>query len=358
MIAPGDLRDLERNPYSNETRPATFTAGGSEHSVKVRHRGAWARSWSKKPIKIFFEDGKEFDGNRCLNLNPAWRDAAFVREPLAYHLYAACGVPASRTRMVELHVNGQFHGLYVEVEQPEKPMLKRHGLRGVVLYKANSHENHADERDLGRLESYPAHYEKETRKTESHADLHAFCRDLARTGNTREFFTNRVDLEKYINYLAATVLVQNWDCLSKNHFLAYDQRGSGKWIVVPWDLDRTFGDHWRGGFDRADVPLFLGVRSLPGPTGWNRMADRFFSDATLRTQFVNRLEELLRDEFTPQKLFPILDQYEMQLASAASRDRKRWGGADNLHEGIAEVKAFIQHRRGFLVREIAKLRAK
>jgi spore coat protein H len=352
-----NLRELERHADSDQTYPAKFLFEGAEHTVRVRYRGAWARSWPKKPLKIFFEDGKEFQGNHCLNLNSAWRDAAFVREPLAYQIYAACGVPASRSRMVELSINGQFHGLYVEVEQPDKPLFKRHNMKGVAIYKANSSENLSDERDLGNEKSFAANYEKETRKKESNGDLQLFCRELAKAKSVLEFFTNRVDVEEYINYLAASAFVQNWDGLNKNHFLVHDDRGSKKWMVVPWDLDRTFGDHWNDGFERADVPLLLGVRSLPGPTGWNRMADRFFSDATLRKRFLDRLEELLQKEFTVAKLFPILDQFESQLAEKAPRDRKRWPGpAGNLHGGIAEMKRFIEHRRAFLQREIAKLR--
>jgi len=353
------LRDLDRNPYSDQTHPATFLAGGKEYAAKVRPRGAWARSWPKKALKIFFEDGKEFDGNHCLNLNSAWRDAAFVREPLAFQIYAACGVPASTARMVRLDVNGQFYGLYVEVEQPDKPFLKRHNLKGAAIYKANSHEGRADERDLGSEQSYAPHYEKETRKSEGHAGLQQFCRALAATKTpTLEFFTNHVDVPEYINYLAASVLVQNWDWFNKNHFLVHDDRGSGKWLVVPWDLDRTFGDHWHGDFDRADVPLLLGTRALPGPTGWNRMAERFFSDATLRARFLDRLDELLQKEFTKARLFPILDQLESQIAAEAARDRKRWSGAGDLHDGIVEVKGYILRRRDFLLREIARLRRK
>ncbi len=351
------LREMERQANSENTYPAKFVFEDTEHTVKVRPRGAWARSWPKKALKIFFEDGKEFQGNHCLNLNSAWRDAAFVREPLAYQIYAACGVPASRSRMVQLYVNGQFHGLFVEVEQPAKPLLKRHNLKGAAIYKANSQENLSDERDLGSEKSFAAHYEKETRKSEDNKDLQLFCRELAKATNVLEFFTNRVDVEEYINYLAASALVQNWDGLNKNHFLAHDGQGSKKWLVMPWDLDRTLGDHWHGGFDRTDVPLLLGVQSLPGPTGWNRMAHRFFNDPTLRSRFLIRLEELLEREFTVTKWFPILDQYEAQLSEVAARDRKRWGGGEgNLHTGIADVKNFMQRRKAFLQREIARLR--
>ncbi|MEO8429156.1 MAG: CotH kinase family protein [Verrucomicrobiota bacterium] len=356
-IGSKELHELDRTVFSDQTQPAIFVAEGKEYPVKVRYRGAWARTWPKKALKIFFASGQTLQGNHCLNLNSAWRDPAFVREPLAYQIYAACGVPAPASRMVQLSVNGEFYGLFVEVEQPGKLFLERHNLKGASIYKANSHANRADERDLGNEQSYSAHYEKENRKAAGYRELQLFCHELATATNTFEFFINRVDVEKYISYLAANALVQNWDCFNKNHFLVHDDPGSQKWFAVAWDLDRTFGDHWHGSFDNAQLPLLHGTQPLPGPTGWNRMANRFLGDTTLRIRFLDRLEELLEKEFTKQKLFPVLDQFESQIAPEAARDRARWPGATaDLHSGIAGVKSYIERRRSYLLREVARMR--
>jgi spore coat protein H len=258
--------------------------------------------------------------------------------------------------MVRLHVNGQFGGLYVQVEQPDKAFVNRLNLKGASVYKASSRSNQADERDHGSEEAYRRQYEKETRKDEGYGDLQLFCQDLARTTNALEFFNRRVDLEKYINFLAATALTQNWDGFNKNHFLVCDGRGSKKWFSVPWDLDRTFGDHWNWSFDHAHLSALLGTRQLPGVTGWNRLADRFFSDATLRSRFLKRLEELLEKEFTNEKLIPIVNQLESDISVESALDRSRWSGPMDFRGGIAEVKTFIEERRAFLQRELAQLR--
>jgi spore coat protein H len=351
---------LERSPLSNETYPATFVADGEVYErVRVRYRGDWARSWPKKSLKVFFRDDKLFNGHGCVNLNSAWRDPAFVREPLAYHVYAACGVPALRSRMVRLDLNGQFHGLYVEVEEPKKAFLSRFNLRGASVFKALSRAGDADERDLGNEESYRQCYERETRKAEGYGDLQRFCQELERAPSTLDFFARRVDVEEYINYLAATVLVQNWDCYTKNHYLVYDGRGSQKWFVVPWDLDRTFGDRWDRTFGYAQLPVLDGTRQSPGFIGWNRLADRSLSEPALRARFLDRLEELLRKEFTAEKLFAVLDRLESEIAPEAALDRRRWPGGtrQSLPEGIAQVKRYIEDRRAYLARELAKLRA-
>lgn len=344
-----DLAKLEGNPYGNDTIPATFTANGEQFDgVKLRYRGAWSRGWSKKSLKLFFDDQKPFEGHHALNLNSGERDPALVREILAYHIYAACGVPASQSRLVAVRINGQPQGLYVEVEQPDKVLLKRHNLKGATIFKANQ----GDERDLGRVQTYERAYEIQTQKKQEggFGELQQFCHELATNRNVAEFFTNRVDLDRYVNYLAATALTQNWDSYNKNHCLVYDGKGSKKWFPLPWDLDRTLGDHWNNSFSEARLPVLLGTRSQPGVTGWNRLAERFFSDPALRLRFANRLEELLKTEFTPEKLFPVLDRLEATIGLASAQDRPSYA------RGIQTIKGYIGERRAFLLKELPALR--
>jgi spore coat protein CotH len=166
-----------------------------------------------------------------------------------------------------------------------------------------------------------------------------------------------VDLDRYVNYLAATVLIQHWDGFNKNHLMLYDGRGSHKWFVVPWDLDRTFGDHWNGSFTEARLPILLGTRRLPGVTGWNRLEERFFSEPSLRARFLDRLSELLDKEFTSKKLFPILDRMEAEISVDAANDRRKWSNSDSdFRSGIKQLKTFIEERRAYLLKEVPRLR--
>lgn len=358
-VSAEEWEKLLRAPRSDERHPAKFTAGGREYSADVRYRGDWARTWPKKALKIFFEKDKDFEGQHTLNLNSNWRDPAFVREQLAYQIYAACGVPAPKTRMVKLNVNGEFHGVFLEVEQPAKPFLKHVGLKGAVLYKGNSPRLRADERDLGAESAFHEHYEKQTHKDEDYRDLQSFCHDLATATDVTEFFATHVDMDRYVSFLAASALVQNWDWFSKNHYLVLDAADSKKWLVVPWDLDRTLGDHWRGPFDSADLPLRLGTKALPGTIGWNKLYDAFYNEPALRKRLLDRIEVLLQTEFTKEKLFPILDRWESEIGADVALDRQRWpnqSGGD-FHAGIAGVKQYIEDRRAYLVREIKAQRA-
>ena len=363
-----DLELMDMNPRAEEMYPATFTANGVVYeNVKIRYRGQWARTWPKKPLKIFFNEDKPFEGQKRLNLNSSFRDPSFIRETLAYHIYRAAGAPASQSQLVRVHLNGEFRGLYVQVEQPDKAFLKRNDLKGLTIVKASSRMKEADERTHATIEEYRMHYEQETQKEdEIYDELKQFCDGLASEKDALAFFKKNVDLEKYINYLAATALAQNWDGYNKNHFLVYDAKGSKKWFVLPWDLDRALGDHWDWSFGRANLPLELGTQRLPGVTGWNRMLDRFMSHPELRTRLANRIEELLRKEFTTEKLDPVIDQMHAAIKAEAELDYRRWPNESGmtwwrnekvgLDASVKAVKKFIRDRREFLRAEVARVR--
>ncbi len=356
-IAPSDLRGLAESAYTDGTRPIRFMAGGTVfEGARLRHRGQWARGWPKKPLKVFFDAEQRFHGHRSLNLNSGWRDPAFVREVLAYHVFAVCGAPAPRARMVRVDLNGSFHGLYVEVEQPDRTLLQRHGLKGATLFKTSSPQNMADERDLGDEANFARHYTNETSDDGGVKDLQAFCSGLARANDVGAFLEQHVDVDRYTGYLVATALVQHWDGYTKNHFLVFDGKGTRKWCVLPWDLDRTLGDHWEERFDVANLPLLLGTRREPSIIGWNRLQDRFLGVPALRAKFKAHLARMLATEFTPEKLFPQLDRLESSIATTATMDRRKWRSpAGDLHSGMLELKQFIQARRAFLLRGINQL---
>lgn len=367
-MKPEDLQMMDNDPRGEELYPATFTANGVIYeNVKIRYRGQWARTWPKKPLKIFFNEDKLFEGQKRLNLNSSFRDPSFIRESVAYHIYRKAGVPASQSQLARVHLNGEFRGLYVQVEQPDKAFAKRNELKGATIIKANSRMKEADERVFPSADHYRMHYEQETQKDEDAIPaLKSLCEGLERTENALEFFEKHVDLEKFINYLAGSALCQNWDGYNKNHFLVYNAGDSQKWFVLPWDLDRALGDHWDWSFGQADLPIELGTEEMPGVTGWNRMINRFFSHPELRARLAARIQVLLEKEFTPEKLDPVIDELHAAIAPEAALDYRRWPNPSGmvwwrnekvgLDRSVKTVKQFIRDRRAFLLAELPKLR--
>ncbi|HRI15682.1 MAG TPA: CotH kinase family protein [Verrucomicrobiota bacterium] len=362
LLPKAQIAVLENDKFSNETIEAQMTWGTLTNlPVKVRNRGRWSRSWNKTPLKVFLPNNP-VENRECLNLNSTYRDPSWIRERLAYHVYSIAGVPASKTRFIELRLNSKFHGIYVEVEQVDSDFLKSRGFKGAEAYKANGGRHASDERRLKDEAAYRGEYEKQTKGKTNYTSLIDFCAALNAATDVDKFFQERVDLDRYISYLAATILTQNWDALNKNHVLVHDAANSGKWFVVPWDVDRTFGD-WPGAnsggsFNMYRLPVELGIQSSPGVTGWNRLQDRFWKSKPLRLRLARRLEELLATEFTLERLNPVIDAWAAEIKPGAVQDRTVWGSASELDltEGIRELKAFIKKRREFVLAGLAQLK--
>ena len=351
-----DLEALQFNSRNNQTYPATLVVKGRIYDrIRIRCRGAFARSWPKKSYKLFFNKGNQFQGQSRINLNSSWRDPGFVREVLSYRIYKEAGAYSLASQPVRLEINGEFWGLFTSVQQPDKQYLESQGLKGAVLYKADSRNNVSDERFLGNVDVFRRHYEKETAEEEGFEDLANFCRGLEEAIDVKEFFEANVDLPRYINFLCATTLCQNWDAYNKNHFIGMDRDNTGKWFVLPWDLDRTLGDHWHGYFDEARLPALLGTRDMPGVTGWNRMAGQFFGNPDLRRLYVTRMRELLDEVFSEAKLYPLIDSFRREISDTADLDRVKWRGAWGSQGGLNAVKEFVRRRREFLKGELGGL---
>ncbi len=355
-LDPQAWQTVQANAHSNEESPVLFIAENKAHRAKVRVRGAWARGWRKKSYKILFADDHEFHDQTRINLNSTWRDIAYIRESLAYAIYRSAGVPASQSQLVRLDVNGRFWGLYAEVEQPEKRFLSKRKLDGSAIYKANSHRNRSDERDLGSLSAFEQEYEKETEKDESYEDLAVFCRALDQSNDEEKFFAENVDLPVYYDYLCATAFIQHWDSYNKNHFFMKSAH-SNKWTAIPWDLDRTLGDHWHWHFDAYDISPLHGMRGRESSTGWNRLMDACFRTPKLRRAYLERLQSHLETTFQPIALQKKLESLTKDMENAADLDMKKWGKmqSSDWRAAIEEVEEVIEKRHQFLTKEVTRL---
>lgn len=352
VVDPEDVRRLEQNPYSNETVSAWFAHDGRTLPAHVRFRGQWARSWGKKSWKIILEPEARHRGVRRLNLNSCERDPSFLREALAYRVYREVGCPASRARMARLQVNGEVLGTYADIEHPRRPLLARWGLDDAVLYKAASPSNESDGRNLGSLERWSSHWEVETPDGADLAPLRTLCLELATARDVDEFFERRVDIDRFIAFLVAGAVTQNWDAFNKNHLIAIEHGGRGRAVFLPWDLDRTFGDHWHGGFDASSVPADLGTHHSPGPTGWNRFIDRFFSSEALRKRFLAALERALAETFTAEHLGPEIHALADGIRAEIPLDEKRWHRHSNWDGEVFALERWIEARRRFLLKAL------
>ncbi|MGI8780068.1 MAG: VTC domain-containing protein [Solirubrobacteraceae bacterium] len=113
--------------------PARLTVGGRTYRVGIELRGQSSQAFPKKPYAIEADRRVRLLGmprERDWVLNPSYTDPSLLREVLAHDAARRLGLAASRTRHVELRLNGRRRGVYVLMEQPE---LSRRRVQGDAL---------------------------------------------------------------------------------------------------------------------------------------------------------------------------------------------------------------------------------
>ncbi|RMH43894.1 MAG: hypothetical protein D6689_03985 [Deltaproteobacteria bacterium] len=234
-IARFDLTLDERAIASLEAAPrryveGVFAYGGVTYErVAVRLKGHRAmQSFDGKPaFKIHFgkwHKGRRFLGLKALTLNNMVEDPTMMREVIAYRLFREAGVPVPRAGYATLYVNGEYYGLYANIETVDKRFVKHHiGAGRAPVFEG----------EYG-CDLYPDDvpgFEIEVGDDRDRAALAALAADpLA-----------GIDRERVLAYLATSAAVGDFDGYRHAHnYRVVRDPATKRWAFIPWGLDRTF----------------------------------------------------------------------------------------------------------------------
>ncbi len=227
-------------------------------TVGFRLRGNTSRTAKKKSFKLSFNSfvkGKNFHGVEKLNLNGEHNDPSIIRSKLSFDLFRDMGIIASRANHVRVYINGKYYGLYVSVEHVDEEFLKKNfaddsGNLWKCLYPADLKYLGADPNLYKNIMngSTPA-YELGT--NEDVGDFSKLARLIDIINNTpsntfADSIETILDVYGVLQYFAVNTLVGSWDdyrSLMNNYYLYHDP-SKGKFTLIPYDYDNTFGVDW------------------------------------------------------------------------------------------------------------------
>ena len=364
-LEPGTER---RADTSTGTRASVYYGDEFYDNVFVRLRGGSSTGLPKKSYKIDFNTANDFrfaeDAGRVqeINLNTTYTNKDYIRQALAYETYDAAGLPASEAFPVRVQRNSDFFSVAMLIEQPDADMLEREGLDpDGALYKMYNKFTSASG---GR---------KRTREYESNSDLGEFIQKINQSAGEelRNYVFDNVNVPAVLNYLAATVIMQNNDQMAKNYFLYRDSEGSGEWMFLPWDLDLVFGLHYMSNDNILDDTIwadkdnfrtfagvtiwpshpFVGDEEHPANRSWNQLIDALYEVPEFREMYLRRLrslmDDLLQHPETPAEQLKFearLDAYQELLAADVALDYARWadpwrwGDNESFSESLQRLK--------------------
>lgn len=275
---PASEADLAPFPYT--TFPARARVDGVDYgSVGLRKAGfLGGRSIFVPELEIDFGLGRPVrSGLRTMTFSNNLEDASWIRECLAFDLFAAADYPAPRCNFARVHVNGQDLGPYVHVEAIDEHMLARHfSDASGDLYQGNTADIFANTLPLIQNQNQPPRRDR--------AGLSALLAALEVEGEDFVPALSEVlDIESFRDFWALETLLGHWDGYSNsaNSYYLYEDPESGRFVFLPWDTDQAFVGAVPFGPPYEITVYYAG-----------RIANRLYADPDQREQFRERLGQL------------------------------------------------------------------
>lgn len=243
-----DARDarvlFRKDPYDKSTFPVTVRTT-EEGSVPLRGRievkGSFTRMTPKKSLLIKL-DGGQWHGQSRISLNGMGTDGSMMREWLSWELMRALGMVVPETRYTRLSINGADSGLFLRIEWIDSGMFERAGLGGDGEFFHPYDATFCGDLTPGSLDPARECWLKLAPRDQDFSSLRGLAEEIAAqpVDTFDALVDKRFDAESVVNWFAVNALVTETDTYNKNYFL-YLPRKTGKWLVVPWDYDLTFG---------------------------------------------------------------------------------------------------------------------
>jgi len=375
-----DMSTLLLNPYTvNEDRyvEASLRVGDTEiPSIGVRFKGQFSiwgcvdmasgtrrvrvepyfgdidvcQRFSLKLDLDRYDDSARLDGLKKVNLHAMSADLSKMRERLGYSLYRSMDLLAPRAVHARVYINGEYHGLFAAVEEVDG------------RFTANRFPNSGD----GNLykEIWPAKHitsadAVEALRTNDEpgvtdvSDFLAF-KDAVAASTEADFSTKMAPYLDF-DYLARLIVVNRaindfdgamafyfgWGPPPANHNLFwYHDTESGRFMLIPWDLDKTF---WypEPNFYSDNAPNGLNVvpnwnvitKSCDGYTVWFDNLEQPYRMMAIDCDPLLRLlrgkiydsqktmaDDFIAGAFSEQRVKASLDAWQAQIANAIADD--------------------------------------
>ena len=308
-------------------RPVQFSYDGETVDAMVRLKGNWSWNCSKMQYIISFneEDPQgRFHGLRKVMLDAPWYDHTLLHERLAFPLFEARGLPYSCANSARLEVNGEYYGLYANLERIDHEYLERHFEQyDGNLYQAGSElKTNEDINDTSDIEAL-------------------------NSADTVEEIAALMDLDQAVAEWSMEAMIpamdNYWAGVEINYYL-YNHPTRG-FLYLPYDLDISFGDA-----AYTDGSLVWPYAASSDPityehSGWRKeeLVEIVLADPEWCARFVEELE-ISRAAFVPEDLIAQVDAWDAQIIDALTADPNKTFSNDRHTAAVNHLKAFFGER--------------
>lgn len=354
-------RNYYKNPLNNNL-PDPFN--GYEGTIGIEFRGSSSQSFPKKPYGFETREPNSTTSKKVSLLgmpsesdwilNATYNDKSLMRDVLTYQLSNQTGMYASRTKYVELVIDGEYQGIYILMEK-----IKRDGSR-VNISSIKSTDNSGDaltggyilkidkstgtpggiwrspydpvpDRALFIQIEYPKLSNLSNEQFE-YIKNHVTAFETNLKSNDFKDPTNGyakyIDVNTFVDYFLISEITHNPDAyrLSTFFFKDKDSKNTKLKMGPPWDYNHAFGNaNYCNGWESNSWVYTTNKQYCLDdgshvPFWWERLLE----DREFCLKLKNRWQELRQTEWTYQHIETSINQNVTLLEEAQARNFERW----------------------------------
>ena len=342
FIADTDYNDIINDPTAEIDRRAVLAYAGTVYdNVLVNIRGAGSQTSPKPSWKFEMAQNHDLDMPGLLvepvdefAMQADFGDHSHGRSLLAWDSYGLAGAINTQIFPVRTQRNAQFQGLYNYLDLFDGTWRDREGYADAQFYKA-SHGAFDETRPLVEYR-----FEKKNPADGDFGPIRAFLDGVELTGTAqRNYLLANADIPQMINFAAVTAIVAHVDSSTKNFYLSQDPV-TGRWSVLPWDLDHTFG------FGCCSVNSTFVTPAEPGDQT-SLLMRALLAVPQWRDMYFRRLRTLVDQVLAPGRLESVYDAKVGLAQPEAALDFATWphGAGKNYANQRAALFSGIAGRR-------------
>ena len=282
-------------------------------------------------------DKGNFLGLKRLVFDAATFNRHMLRDRLSLAFMREVGIPAPCANNARLVVNGEYYGIFTNIEKLDEVFLAR-------VFKD------ASTGDLWQRQNWELKTNEDTAN-----DTH--LRALRNATTVADIEAN-LEVDSALRVFAAEAIIPNSDgpWAGGLNFFVYDDPVLGKFRLLPWDLDNTFE---RFNDDPAapnpnNDPIYP---FNPDPFAWEK-PERFHgrpwydipldNDPAWFARYIDIIDEILHLGYTPEKMLARIDAYSNQIRDAVYEDMNKPYTNTTYDRRLNDLRTFVQNRYAFV----------
>ncbi len=311
----------------------TYSRGNDQKSLAIFARKEYGNKEIDYPIFPNYSV-KKFKSIVLRNGGNDW-DYSLMRDGLMQNLVKDLDLETQAFRPSLLFLNGEFWGIYNIREKVNEDFLESH---------SGYDKDSIDILEKGGeiVEGDSANYMAMLNYISNH--------DLSNPQNY-SFIKNWMDIDEYINYMAAEIYFDNTDWPGNNVKLWRPRKQDAKWRWILYDTDFGFGLFDNSGYKHNTIAFATVTNGPDWPNpDWSTFLFRnLLKNTEFRNNFLSRIADLMNYNFKASRVDAMIDSLKNIIEPELPRQNQRWGDRwSNFSNEIKLLKDFAEKRIVYL----------